>query len=284
MKKAFTLIEVLIVIGIIVIVLGLATIALNAVTGARSIDGAENNLSATLGRIRADAMGLQKDMGAFFFIDPASGRVMIAQVQAVDKPNTAVEVFLDLVPDRDFFQLPKGIGAQIIDNCAVSTAGVRGDDAYIGYNRYLPGSASPTLRYGGVILFDGQGRLVSKTYAFRGSFKDSSGADLQTDMFELLSTGKIDPGSAAGGADFGAPIAPPFASDFGVVLFELDPFNTNWTNGDSQIDTAAAPDGGGAYNDASNPKSPEAAEEQWLDQNAVPLMVNRYNGTLIRGE
>ena len=29
---------------------------------------------------------------------------------------------------------------------------------------------------------------------------------------------------------------------------------------------------------------PEQAEEDWIDQNSVPLIINRYNGTLIRGE
>ena len=29
---------------------------------------------------------------------------------------------------------------------------------------------------------------------------------------------------------------------------------------------------------------PEQAEEDWIDKNSIPLIVNRYNGTLIRGE
>jgi hypothetical protein len=28
----------------------------------------------------------------------------------------------------------------------------------------------------------------------------------------------------------------------------------------------------------------EGQEELWLDDNAVPVLVNRYNGTLLRGE
>ena len=35
---------------------------------------------------------------------------------------------------------------------------------------------------------------------------------------------------------------------------------------------------GGGYDDD------EAREERWLDQNATPVLINRYNGTLIRGE
>jgi hypothetical protein len=35
---------------------------------------------------------------------------------------------------------------------------------------------------------------------------------------------------------------------------------------------------GGAYAPA------ERNEEAWLDNNSTPLMINRYNGTLVRGE
>ncbi len=28
----------------------------------------------------------------------------------------------------------------------------------------------------------------------------------------------------------------------------------------------------------------ERGEEGWIDDNSVPLLINRYNGTLIRGE
>ena len=28
----------------------------------------------------------------------------------------------------------------------------------------------------------------------------------------------------------------------------------------------------------------DAAKEDWLDENGTPTMINRYNGTLVRGE
>src|SRR5262245_2188336 len=116
-RKAFTLTEILIVIGIIVLVIALAVPALSVISGSRSIDGAENNISAMLGRARADALGLQKDTGVFFFVDPATERVTLVEVQAVDGPSPlpadAPEVYLDLVADRDWLALPKGVTAQI---------------------------------------------------------------------------------------------------------------------------------------------------------------------------
>ena len=53
---------------------------------------------------------------------------------------------------------------------------------------------------------------------------------------------------------------------------------------DSQVDPRTKPNGADTFNDASTPPSAEAAEERWIDENSTPLLINRYNGTLVRGE
>ena len=59
---------------------------------------------------------------------------------------------------------------------------------------------------------------------------------------------------------------------FGVVLFNREAFlGAGHSPSDPQF-------GGGSYGSA------EIEEEKWIDGNSVPLIVNRYNGTLIRGE
>ena len=76
-------------------------------------------------------------------------------------------------------------------------------------------------------------------------------------------------------------------SQYGMVLFDASAFDANWSQGDSQFDpTGTPPQRPGPYTDSNTPasRSPEANEERWLDENSTPLMVNRYNGTLIRGE
>ena len=53
------------------------------------------------------------------------------------------------------------------------------------------------------------------------------------------------------------------------------PVNNRPADADVQFDQSA-----GAYTG-----SPEhLVEEDWLDENAVPLLVNRYSGTLVRAE
>lgn len=285
--RGFTLTETLIVIGIIVLILLIAVPALNVITGSRSIDGAENNVSAMLGRARADAIGVQQTRGVLFFIDPATQGVTLAHVQQVSPMNTGREVFLDLVPDQDFLALPKGVSAQVIDNCNV-TGSTRADDGFIGFNQSAvtftgdtktSETRTTTLHYGGAILFNGKGQLTSHSYAFRGERTLPSGATEPTAIMNLLNTGKID--GVSPNMDDLAPntfltlpsgFPNPMRSQFGLVLFEREPFAANWNDADVQVS-------GGTYVNSTEP-----AEEQWIDQNATPLMVNRYNGTLIRGE
>lgn len=65
-------------------------------------------------------------------------------------------------------------------------------------------------------------------------------------------------------------------SALGFVLVEQERFNNaGGSLIDSQIDSATA----GVY-----ANGPESREEAWLDENATPLLINRYNGTLVKGQ
>lgn len=280
-RTGFTLIEVLVVIGIIVLLIALAVPALALISGSNSINGAENNLSAMLGRARSDAIALQKDTGILFFIDPATQGVMMAEVQATDGTAAGIQTMLDLVPDRDFFALPKGVSVQVIDNAELSAgaSGNRIDDAYIGFNRDARGMTAPQrtlVPFGGVILFDAYGKLVSRSYAFRS--RTATGA--VTGIFNLLYTGKVVPDTNSTVVIPAANFIPannqptaasPMQSAYGLILFDREAFANNGGVEDPQANEQ--PYGTG-----------ELGEEAWIDNNGTPLMVNRYNGTLVRGE
>src|SRR5258708_30784044 len=107
--------------AIIVLRLTLAIPAFNAMTGSKSIQGATNQLSAFLGRVRTEAIGLQQVQGVMFYIDPATDRVNVAQVvQAAgltsDKPQ--VSTYLDVASNHDPIALPPAAPLQVINHPA----------------------------------------------------------------------------------------------------------------------------------------------------------------------
>jgi hypothetical protein len=113
----------------------------------------------------------------------------------------------------------------------------------------------------GVILFDSQGRLSSSPLSLR------AGSALG-DTIGLIAT---------------TPVAGiPFYTQLGVVLYDRQAFvnQPGNTEGDyvlNGIPTLQPDPPPGA-------RAQEATEELWIDQNSLPLFVNRFNGNLLRGE
>ncbi len=87
--RAFTLTELLIVVALMVVLLALAVPAFNYITGARSVEGASNIISAMLGRARAAALNDGKYIGVLFYVDPVSGRTVLATVEYDDAKSAA---------------------------------------------------------------------------------------------------------------------------------------------------------------------------------------------------
>src|SRR4051812_37949817 len=79
-NRGFSLTELLIVITLIVIVLALALPAFNFITGSKSTDAAQNQISAMLGRARNEAIGVQELRGVFFYLDPGTEQYTVALV------------------------------------------------------------------------------------------------------------------------------------------------------------------------------------------------------------
>ena len=59
-SSGFTLTELLVVIGLIVLILAIAVPSFSFITGSASLDGAQNQIAAMLGRARSEAIGLQE--------------------------------------------------------------------------------------------------------------------------------------------------------------------------------------------------------------------------------
>lgn len=236
---AFTLVELLIVMAIIILILVVAIPAYNAITGSRSIESAENQVSSFLGVVRSDALSLQEPRGAVFFEDPGTRRITMVEVFIQPKAAASTANILALVNGRDEAVLPNGVGLQCVPT---DTNPANSQDP-------TPPLSNGPQRYRwrqfGVVLFDGNGRLLIQDYRLPAT---STTGDL----------GKRLAGALHQATDPTVTIPMPFngISTIGIALFD-----------------------GGTYGSL-----PADAQPAWLEQNAVPYLINRYSGSLLRGQ
>lgn len=286
--RGFTLTEVLVVIGIITIVAFIAVPAFRAMTGSRSTEAAQNIISSVLARARTEALGLQEPRGVMFYRDIDTQRIGMALIKPI---NTAPPYELDLVADRDPVLLPPGVGIQFIDDDIPAVTG--DEDRYIGFNTRINranDTNATVVPYGGVVLFDGKGQLTTDAYAFAIRYErglPSGATELRwTEMRRFLYN---DPSNGIAPAGPMAltpnPVTP--AAKVGFVLFDGEAFTNAFREGRAggvteEQDSQA--DGRVTFGTKTDVPPEEAAEEDWLNQNATPVLVNRYNATLLRGE
>jgi type II secretory pathway pseudopilin PulG len=307
-RRAYTLLEVLIVASIVVLMLGMALPVFRAITGSRSEAGAANIISSVLSRARADAIGLNRTMGVAFLYNPSTQQSYLAEVEFPDCPawvaspsqpqnvsplgyvsaNNASNGYtyyyvnpgpgtvtlssgaptppaqspasglnpvggppLEIRADTELLPLPSGIGVQTICNCFFTNTGARQTDGYLNF---------------GVILFDGQGRIVGQNYGVSASSKLMTSSSLNTDYPTVGQSPPIYYGSQLG-----------LQSQFGLVVFQREAFVSQNFPTNEPAYTTANINQASAY-------STQQAEENWLDQNATPLLIDRYTGTLIKGD
>jgi len=174
-----------------------------------------------------------------------------------------VEGQFDTMVGIEYQYLPAGVGAQTINDPDPKPA--TGGPA---------GGPPPRDRYlrNGLVLFGGDGTLLHRQYVI--SVPPTTDTD-NTHLFRIMGFDqRVGPPNLTQ-QPVGAAAAYPIYSQLGVVLYDEENFRTNGgTPGDPTNDNVAL--NSATYN--------EVAEESWLDREALSLMINRYNGTLVRGE
>jgi prepilin-type N-terminal cleavage/methylation domain-containing protein len=222
-RPGFTLNELLIVMGLIVLILAIALPAFNLISGNRSVESAENQISAYLAIARSEAIGLQEPRGVIVFTDALSGRITLAQVYF--PPNQA-RPEIDLFVGRDEMVVTKGVG-------------LRGVPSVVGTQTAMENW--PTYA---VVMFDGDGRLLVDRYRIYGD------------------TALARRTASSGVVSIPRPAAPntvdPVAN-IGFTLFDAVTYET--------FKTQSA-----------------ANQRTWFQDNAVPYLISRYNGGLLKGE
>lgn len=342
LRSAFTLTEMLVVISLIVLLIALAVPAFSFITGARSVEGAQNVVSAMLARARSEAVSRQSAFGVAFYRDPVNersamlllvgpgdtgandyngwragvdykvGDIVYFRASSTREANlgnnpiatpytlpatptfTAQSVAEKYVvvkyrcitnhtssaavtpPDPDSNAAPPAAFAfrqngNWIEESAVELAPFASDVEYlpVGVGLQLVndarGFAATNDEYvrTGIIMFGPDGQLMSSAYQIVGT------SALGSTLIGLTAVQNI-PAFVDG-------TNPAFFTSPGLVLYDLENFS-NAPGDDADIRYAV---GVGA-----TPAIPatEKIEETWLSNNARLLLVNRYNGTLVRAE
>lgn len=266
----FTLTELLVVIGIIVLMLALAVPLFNVFSGSRSVEGGQNMVSAMLQRARARALAMQERRGILFFEDQATRKTGMLLVKlddpvAAGTPGAVAGAYvLELdEQDEEIQFLPTGVGAAFILGANPTSATAA--NANVNATTYRP--------YG-LVVFDGVGRIVTV-----GNYTTEAGDTIRYPA--NATTGK-----AAGMPNlkffYGVNIYPNGTTQYigqavsGSVPQEYS--HAALLLFDKHVYAEIPPDTGGDWRKLS------AQQSLWLDQNGTALVVNRYNGTIVRGE
>jgi len=283
-RSGFTMTELLIVIGIIVVVLALAVPAFNAITGSKSEAAFLNQVSALIARARTEAIGGANDYsGLFFYRVRGSDEIHVTMVRSSTASVPAFEIGTATIPDvwldlrtyqgalAESVRLPRGIGIEFIDDYLLAGAS-RVDDGYIGFNtkNSVPGAGPLAIEYGGVLLFNRSGQLQHLKVGLLARELISGTNFKFTEMGKLLYT-VDDPATLVSPGDPRKNVVPTLAaqpndwhwrSSLGFVFFNADTFRSQgFSDADAQFPATAY--------------SAEQAEEEWLDQNAAATVVNR---------
>ncbi len=301
-RRGFTLTEILVVIGLIILLLALAMPAFNFMSGNNSIEGSANTVSAIFSRVRQDAIALQKDRGVVFYFDVAENRLVAGFVEykeiddaysptasylegsyvlsggdrwvcidphkggytpsiaskywrKVTVNNSALNAIastargyraIDLVPQVDRIVLNKSLAIGGIGGQRIAATGVTVDPEE-NLNYAMPA----------VFFFDSYGQLVHRRYSILLDGIIGNAAGLREE-FDKLKTNS-DPKRLW---RFGGPNE----QIFNVSQSALSLFNSD----DAQNVTQNVSD--------------EEEVNKWYAENTRPFLINRYNGTLMKGE
>ena len=178
----------------------------------------------------------------------------------------------DQIANTDLDRLPVGVGTMVLSDAGQTGATPNSQDRYL---------------HVGMMVFDANGRLITQPFWMSqfGLVGTAAGFKAKGENVSQNAGTAI-----AGASDLGLSSGPPapalkvpctLFSGIGVVTVDAEAFNGQGPNADYVIDTAVP--AVSSYGTASTAGT-KAAEDAWLDANATPLLINRYNGTLLRSE
>lgn len=154
-RAGFTLSELLTVIAIMILVMAAAVPVFNVMTGARSLEVAQNTIASTLAQARMTAIAEQTPHGVAFYRDTTRDRVTAAIVT-----YDASTGLLELRPETDVQSLPVGVGIGFQHVLVANPSSPLPASAYH-YDSIGHGGPDES-NFFGVILFDRNGHFYRR--------------------------------------------------------------------------------------------------------------------------
>ncbi len=256
---AFTLTELLVVMGLIVLLITIAIPSFRLLGGTNSVASATNIISASLSRARTEAVGLQRPHGIAFYKEAASARYAMALVEVKSPtahtigqsydvgdwiktgttpnflyyvcvtPHTAAAANAPV--NATFWRAVNTTTNGVINGGTPTIDVVAGSDRLLLPQGVACRTASDNYYPEGIILFDENGALTTRSIVIAQ----------ESQLYQQVNSGATGASTAV-------------QSQIGLMLFDDELGNNNGY--------AAA----------------------WISNNAMPLLVNRYNGTILKGE
>jgi prepilin-type N-terminal cleavage/methylation domain-containing protein len=297
-SRAFTLIELLVVIGILVLMLLIALPAVNFITGSRSAESATNVIGALLGSARAQAIARQSNVGVIFYWDKNKEQT-VAGLCSTAQPydGTTSYVFGDVVQFNNIYYFciaPNGIiGASptaSTTNWSVAN-GYAADmpvllDGYDvqtlpkgvglqGVRNTVNAGGPPTDRYitTACVMFDGEGRLSFNNYGLFLGVRPTTGTGIN---YSRLGA-SVQMFFANGNPVYNIPSNVLLSCQAGFAVYDHQTFK------DAGYDERHFVTGELTQYSTNQPGDEKSAET-WIDNNSTFLLINRYNGTLLKSE
>lgn len=273
--RGFTLIEILVVIGIIVLLLTLAMPAFNFMTGARSEESALNLISSALVNARSEAIGTQQKRGVLICREKESSQYVVWHIEVPQEDWSSSKPYNsgDTVKYRDGYWrcvtthagnvAPGGPPYNPWEPCVTPVRRLADSERSLlpkGVGMFTVGGLTTGTQVDAespfLVLFDADGSVVATKFFI---VTDAALNSVTVGVPNYNSSGFP---STRDYTRFPPALVPaPLPSFSTSVLafgaFELEPYLTAFQNGTGI---------------------------QWLNDNAEIRLINRYNGTVMKGQ
>lgn len=289
-RVAFTLVEMVVVIAVILILVGISLPAMSTLWEGRKVSEAENTIRGVLTTTRARALqagGVES--GLFFFVDTDGVQRVVSIEQQPGEDVSDIVVWQNvfaITGDRDY-SLPapfRVVPRYAVDEESFGEPFVAFSPAELADNDVLKvvGQSAQRHRNFFTIVFSGEGQMNIR--------RDVLIQDLDQDMDGIGDVTGLQVGTGIPGTP-PMPVSSYFQQDDSIV--SLDPLGTNTTvpllitDSDAAINFPSV-DGllvydDSLFNEAGDGAAATDQQRAFLLRSAKPFYINRWTGAVIRG-